>query len=133
MKSRIGGNLLNAFCYLLAFLIIQFVMTLVGGTIWLMVKGEEFRTALEQAANGSLANDGTAMAVITAAASVVTIIVFMLFRWSPFSRTYLRSRPWGVLAWVFILTFGTVIPSEWLLEQLNVEIINQIKILLITY
>ena len=121
MKSRIGGNLLNAFCYLLAFLIIQFVMTLVGGTIWLMVKGEEFRTALEQAANGSLANDGTAMAVITAAASVVTIIVFMLFRWSPFSRTYLRSRPWGVLAWVFILTFGTVIPSEWLLEQLNVE------------
>lgn len=121
MKSRIGGNLLNAFCYLLAFLIIQFVMTLVGGTIWLMVKGEAFRTALEQAANGSLANDGTAMAVITAAASVVTIIVFMLFRWSPFSRTYLRSRPWGVLAWVFILTFGTVIPSEWLLEQLNVE------------
>lgn len=113
--------MLNAFCYLLAFLIIQFVMTLVGGTIWLMVKGEEFRTALEQAANGSLANDGTAMAVITAAASVVTIIVFMLFRWSPFSRTYLRSRPWGVLAWVFILTFGTVIPSEWLLEQLNVE------------
>ena len=60
-------------------------------------------------------------AQITAAASVVTIIVFMLFRWSPFSRTYLRSRPWGVLAWVFILTFGTVIPSEWLLEQLNVE------------
>lgn len=121
MKSRIGGNLLNVLCYLVAFLMIQFVMTLAVGTIWLMVKGEAFSTALQQSANGTLADNGTAMAVTTAAASVVTILVFMLLRWSPFSRTYLRSRPWGVLIWVVVLTFGTIIPSEWMLEQLGVE------------
>ena len=46
---------------------------------------------------------------------------------SPFSRTYLRSRPWGVLFWVFVLTFGTVIPSEWLLEQLDMEMPESVQ------
>lgn len=121
MRSNIGRNILNVLCYLAAFLIIQYVMMLVVGTIWLVVKGTTVSTALNQVATGMLANDGMALAIITAAASLVTILVFMLLRWSPFSRTYLRSRPWGVLFWVFVLTFGTVIPSEWLLEQLDME------------
>ena len=121
MRSNIGRNILNVVCYLAAFLIIQYVMKLVVGTIWLVVKGTTVSTALNQVATGMLANDGMALAIITAAASLVTILVFMLLRWSPFSRTYLRSRPWGVLFWVFVLTFGTVIPSEWLLEQLDME------------
>ena len=121
MRSNIGRNILNVLCYLAAFLIIQYVMMLVVGTIWLVVKGTTVSTALNQVATGMLANDGMALAIITAASSVVTILVFMLLRWSPFSRTYLRSRPWGVLFWVFVLTFGTIIPSEWLLEQLDME------------
>ena len=121
MRSNIGRNILNVLCYLAAFLIIQYVMMLVVGTIWLVVKGTTMSTALNQVATGMLANDGMALAIITAASSLVTILVFMLLRWSPFSRTYLRSRPWGVLFWVFVLTFGTIIPSEWLLEQLDVE------------
>ncbi|MBO4486030.1 MAG: CPBP family intramembrane metalloprotease [Prevotella sp.] len=121
MRSNIGRNILNVLGYLAAFLIIQYVMMLVVGTIWLVVKGTTLSAAINQVATGMLANDGMALAIITAASSVVTILVFMLLRWSPFSRTYLRSRPWGVLFWVFVLTFGTVIPSEWLLEQLDVE------------
>ena len=127
MRSNIGRNILNALCYLAAFLIIQYVMMLVVGTIWLVVKGTTVSTALNQVATGMLANDGMALAIITAASSVVTILVFMLLRWSPFSRTYLRSRPWGVLFWVFILTFGTIIPSEWLLEQLDVEMSESVQ------
>ena len=127
MRSNIGRNILNVLCYLAAFLIIQYVMMLVVGTIWLVVKGTTVSTALNQVATGMLANDGMALAIITAAASVVTILVFMLLRWSPFSRTYLRSRPWGVLFWVFVLTFGTVIPSEWLLEQLDMEMPESVQ------
>lgn len=127
MRSNIGRNILNVLCYLAAFLIIQYVMMLVVGTIWLVVKGTTVSTALNQVATGMLANDGMALAIITAAASVVTILVFMLLRWSPFSRTYLRSRPWGVLFWVFILTFGTIIPSEWLLEQLDMEMPKSVQ------
>ena len=127
MRSNIGRNILNVVCYLVAFLIIQYVMMLVVGTIWLVVKGTTVSTALNQVATGMLANDGMALAIITAASSVVTILVFMLLRWSPFSRTYLRSRPWGVLFWVFILTFGTIIPSEWLLEQLDMEMPESVQ------
>ena len=127
MRSNIGRNILNVVCYLAAFLIIQYVMMLVVGTIWFVVKGNTVSTALNQVATGMLANDGMALAIITAASSVVTILVFMLLRWSPFSRTYLRSRPWGVLFWVFILTFGTIIPSEWLLEQLDVEMEERVQ------
>ena len=127
MRSNIGRNILNVLCYLAAFLIIQYVMMLVVGTIWLVVKGTTVSTALNQVATGMLANDGMALAIITAASSVVTILVFMLLRWSPFSRTYLRSRPWGVLFWVFILTFGTIIPSEWLLEQLDMEMPESVQ------
>ena len=127
MRSNIGRNILNVLCYLAAFLIIQYVMMLVVGTIWLVVKGTTVSTALNQVATGMLANDGMALAIITAAASVVTILVFMLLRWSPFSRTYLRSRPWGVLFWVFVLTFGTIIPSEWLLEQLDMEMPKSVQ------
>ena len=127
MRSNIGRNILNVVCYLAAFLIIQYVMMLVVGTIWLVVKGTTVSTALNQVATGMLANDGMALAIITAASSVVTILVFMLLRWSPFSRTYLRSRPWGVLFWVFVLTFGTVIPSEWLLEQLDMEMPESVQ------
>ena len=127
MRSNIGRNILNVLCYLAAFLIIQYVMKLVVGTIWLVVKGTTVSTALNQVATGMLANDGMALAIITAASSVVTILVFMLLRWSPFSRTYLRSRPWGVLFWVFVLTFGTVIPSEWLLEQLDMEMPESVQ------
>ena len=127
MRSNIGRNILNVLCYLAAFLIIQYVMMLVVGTIWLVVKGTTVSTALNQVATGMLANDGMALAIITAASSVVTILVFMLLRWSPFSRTYLRSRPWGVLFWVFVLTFGTIIPSEWLLEQLDMEMPESVQ------
>ena len=127
MRSNIGRNILNVVCYLAAFLIIQYVMMLVVGTIWLVVKGTTVSTALNQVATGMLANDGMALAIITAASSVVTILVFMLLRWSPFSRTYLRSRPWGVLFWVFILTFGTIILSEWLLEQLDMEMPESVQ------
>ena len=127
MRSNIGRNILNVLCYLAAFLIIQYVMMRVVGTIWLVVKGTTVSTALNQVATGMLANDGMALAIITAASSVVTILVFMLLRWSPFSRTYLRSRPWGVLFWVFVLTFGTVIPSEWLLEQLDMEMPESVQ------
>ena len=53
--------------------------------------------------------------------SLLTIVLFALCRWAPMSRSYLRSHPWVVLVWVVLLACGTIIPSEWLLEQLNIQ------------
>lgn len=57
-----------------------------------------------------------------ALASVLTISLFVWRRWSPFSRAYLRSRPWVVLLWVIALSIGTILPSEWLIEEMQVHL-----------
>lgn len=51
----------------------------------------------------------------------VTIVLFMALKWSPFSNEYLRSRPWATIFWVIMLTLGTILPSEWILEQVNIQ------------
>ena len=36
-------------------------------------------------------------------------------------RTYLRSRPWATLVWCGLLTLGTILPFEWVYEQLQIQ------------
>lgn len=61
-------------------------------------------------------------AIGIALASVLTISIFVWRRWSPFSRAYLRSRPWVVLLWIIALSIGTILPSEWLIEEMQVHL-----------
>ena len=79
------------------------------------------QTAVQSVGNGKLASDGLALVVSTIVSSLLTIALFALCRWAPMSRSYLRSHPWVVLVWVVLLACGTIIPSEWLLEQLNIQ------------
>ena len=127
MKKNHFGGLLNAFFYLVAFLLIQMVVMVLVGSIGYVLKGDSWSVALQHVFDGTLAADGKLMIVVSGVSSVLTILLFALCRWSPFSRVYLRSRPWAVLAWVFVLTFGTVIPSEWMLEQMDIDMPEQAK------
>lgn len=62
----------------------------------------------------------TLMAVYSAS-SLLTILVFVLARWTPIRRDYLRSHPWSVLLWSAILALGTILPSEFLAELIGEE------------
>lgn len=53
--------------------------------------------------------------------SLVTIFLFALTRWAPVSRSWLRTRQWGVLFWAAVAALGTVIPSVWLQELSGVD------------
>lgn len=103
IKNKIVSALLDALYYLIAFILIQF------------------------AANAILTPLGASVTVVSAVSSVLTIALFMCMRWSPFSRTYIRRRPWGVLFWTVVLAFGTIIPSEWLQEQMGVDMSDAMK------
>ena len=96
---------LDTALFVVVFLLLQLVTTLV-----LMAFYPDFTT------------NATALALSAAASSVLTIIVFAALRWSPFSRSYIRSRPWAVLAWVFVLALGTSGPSEWFTELIGVDL-----------
>ena len=119
--NKVVKDMLNAFWYWLVFMLLQFFATCVVGTIWYMTQGKEAKAAFQSVFDGTLTADGMEMVVTTVVASLLTIGVFALFRWSPFSRSYLRTHPWLALVWVVVLACGTIIPSEWLLEQLNVQ------------
>ena len=102
-KREILNTVWSVVGFLAAFLVIQFV--------GLLIIGQE--------------PSALAMVIATAASSLITIVLFALCRWSPFSRTYLQSRPWTVLVWVALLACGTLIPSMWLLELLGAEMPEQ--------
>ena len=62
--------------------------------------------------------DAKLLIISATACSVVVIALFLYFRWAEVSRSYVRSRPWGVLTWCAIAAMGAVIPSICLQEQL---------------
>ena len=105
-----NNHILNALCYLVAFLFIQFVVTLVMGFFHL--------------------SEGKVMLFASMLSGIATIALFAFARWSPFSRVYLQSRPWTVLMWVGLLACGLVIPSEWILERLDIAMPEQMRHLL---
>lgn len=95
----------NALIYLVVFFAVQ-VCALVGVKgIWCLATGSP---------------DLTVMMMLTYSLvyAVITMVVFLLARWSRVSRDYVRSRPWGVLFWCVMASVGALVPSMWLQEQL---------------
>ncbi|MCI1282297.1 MAG: CPBP family intramembrane metalloprotease [Prevotella sp.] len=53
--------------------------------------------------------------------SILTIVIFLWRKWSPFSRSYLQSNPWAVIVWTILLACGSILPSEWMSEELEMH------------
>lgn len=108
---------LDVIWYFVAFFLIQFIM------IWAVRIGTNLATGqpLIDAANAASRPNGDALVLMMLFSSILTILVFGQFRWSPWSRDYLRSKPWLVVVWTIILSLGTILPSEWILESLQVR------------
>ncbi len=56
-----------------------------------------------------LGSTGTICA--TALFAVMTIALFTIAKWSPVSRSYAFTRPWGVVSWCIVAAIGATIPS----------------------
>ena len=46
--------------------------------------------------------------------SLATILLFMKMGWAKWSRSYIRSHPWDVLAWSVVASLGAIVPSLFL-------------------
>ena len=91
--------------YLLLFLLLQIIFTSAA-------------TVVEQYVDMA---PGVSMAVSSALSGIAAIWLFAARGWSPYSRRYVASRPWSVLLWVALLAFGSIAPSEWLLEKMEFD------------
>lgn len=52
--------------------------------------------------------------------SVAAILVYIKAKWAPISRTYLQTKPWGVLFWAAMLSVGIILPAQFVYEKLQI-------------
>lgn len=116
MKTK---NILYAVLFVALFIIIQEVVIVATALIYASANDTTMQSVLSQMATGGLGQITVAVSVVS---SLVTILLFRLTRWVPMSANYLRSRPWGVVVWTVLLTIGTILPSEWIAELVNLQV-----------
>ncbi len=112
-------GILDVVLFVITFALIQFVVELAACVVYSFVNHTTYALILQQLQQGKL---GALLASTTVISSLLTILVFARLRWSPLTRTYLRSRPWGVLCWAALLALGTILPLEWLYERMQMQI-----------
>lgn len=68
---------------------------------------------------------GMTTIITTVLSSGLTIFLFLKLRWTPVSPSWMQTRPRIVLTWSVLLALGTIIPSERLVEVLQMEMPEQ--------
>lgn len=95
----------KAISYLLIFVGIQLLGGTICSTAWNIVTKSTDQTEAQ-------------LISTTVIISVVTLVVFLLARWTQVSPNWIRTRPWMVLIWSVIASLGTIIPSIWIQEHM---------------
>ena len=117
-KINLKRGLTDVVLYLIIFIVVQIIIMYAGAGIWAGIKGEGYQATLQAASTGG---NAILAALVSAFSSVITLIIFLKTKWTPLTRGYLLSKPWGTLLWVVLFSLGTIIPLSFLYEQLGIE------------
>ena len=118
--SKKNKEILNVLWYLVVFVLIQLGVTY--ATLFIeMALHPQTDADLNTTIKNLLSND-TTLILISVIGSVLTIALFVWRKWVVLSRTYLRSNPWFTLLWVVFLGLGSILPLQWIYEQLNISL-----------
>ncbi len=117
-KINLKRGLTDVVLYLIIFIVVQIIMMYAGAGIWAGIKGEGYQATLLAANTGG---NAILTALVSVFSSVITLIIFLKTKWTPLTRNYLLSKPWGTLLWVALFSLGTIIPLSFLYEQLGIE------------
>ena len=117
-KINLKRGLTDIVLYLIIFIVVQIIMMYAGAGIWAGIKGEGYQATLQAASTGG---NAILTALVSVFSSVITLVIFLKTKWTPLTRGYLLSKPWGTLLWVALFSLGTIIPLSFLYEQLGIE------------
>ena len=117
-KINLKRGLTDIVLYLIIFIVVQIIMMYAGAGIWAGIKGEGYQATLQSASTGG---NAILAALVSVFSSVITLVIFLKTKWTPLTRGYLLSKPWGTLLWVALFSLGTIIPLSFLYEQLGIE------------
>lgn len=127
MKNNSTKVFLNIVMYFFAFIAIQLLATFATKLIWLLTQGVGGDPLMRDLQDSRIELHSTIIIISSVASSVITILLFAWLKWSPVTRSYIKSRPWVTLFWVVILTLGTIIPATWAEEQLNLSMPSNLE------
>lgn len=120
MNSKTRGAL-DVVLYVIVFFLIQYVVTIgiVALSVWL--GDNTWAQFSDQLAHGNFNLGSKALVGASVLSSLVTMAVFVKARWATLSRQWLATHPWSCLVWVVFLALGTILPSEWVHEQMELS------------
>jgi membrane protease YdiL (CAAX protease family) len=105
--------------FVVVFFLIQYVITVLTGIIGMLASGSSWKAAGEAFIHGNFNLTSNMLVIATVLSSVFTACLFAKLRWTPVSRHWLREKPVGVLFWAALAALGSILPSEWLVEQMQ--------------
>ena len=116
-QKSILKSLLYVALFVSLFFVIQFIFQFSAIGIYAYLKGIDFSEVAEGMQAGQYA-DVIVMSYLLS--SITIILLFIKKEWSPISRSYLRSKPWGVLFWTAMLALGLILPAQFIYEKVQI-------------
>lgn len=122
MKSNLLHNIADVILYVIMFLLIQLISTYATAIVGMWMDGSTWAVIGQHLQKGSLELNSKELVAVTAIGSVSTFCIFIVCRWAVVKRNWLATKPWTALIWVVILALGTILPSEWLVERMEITL-----------
>ncbi len=121
MNKNVRG-ILDVLFFIVVFFLIQYVVTVGVAALDVWVQNGSWSRFYAQLSTGGFQLSGKQLVLASVLGSALTLTVFTTLRWALLSRAWLSTHPWQVLAWVVFASLGSILPSEWLQDQLALSL-----------
>ena len=111
-------DFLDVVFYVIVFFLIQLFFIYFVQFVAAYIEGKTIHDAL-QCLQQEPRLTGKMMAAVSVLFGMSSICWFIWRKWTPVSRTWIAGRPWFVLLWVAAAALGSILPSEWVIEQIQ--------------
>lgn len=101
--------------YIAVFYVSQLVFSFLTAGVASIATGKGLGQIMQEVA------DTNVLIISLVLASAFSLCLFVKLKWAPVSANWLRSHPWAVLTWAALLSLGSILPSEWIVEKMQVE------------
>ena len=123
-KISLKKGIWDVVSFIILFAVVQFIVMYAGAGIWAAVKGEGYQATIQAVSTGS---NAILLALTSVFGSIITLVLFLRTKWTPITRDYLLSKPWGQLIWVALFTLGIIIPLTFLFDLLGIEMDDSVS------
>ena len=106
--------ILDVLGYIVVFIAVQFVVSLVA-------------LYLDDSIKHPPSASAKALTLSSVVSSVILIALFVWRKWAPIARYYIQQKPWDVLIWAILAGLGAILPLQWLYEQMNITMTDDVK------